>query len=168
MRLQFTDHALQRMFERHIDLASVRKVIDRGEVIESYPEDVPFPSRLLLGWLGEMPVHVVAADNQGERITIIITVYEPDSRRWEPLGTSRGGCSMRCLLCKNGETETGTSTVTLERGGTTVVFKKVPAQICNNCGERYYDEEVTSHLLEIAEEAVQAGVQVDVREYQAA
>ena len=40
--------------------------------------------------------------------------------------------------------------------------------ICDNCGEEYVDEQVTSRLLETAEEALRAGVQVDVRNYVAA
>jgi hypothetical protein len=44
----------------------------------------------------------------------------------------------------------------------------VPALICDNCGEEYVDEETTSRLLAIAEEAVRAGVHVDVRDYIAA
>jgi YgiT-type zinc finger domain-containing protein len=72
---------------------------------------------------------------------------------------------MKCAICKHGETCPGTGTVTLERGDTTVVFKNVPADICSNCGEKYYDESVTAQLLETAEEAAQARVQVVVREY---
>ncbi len=75
---------------------------------------------------------------------------------------------MKCVICKHGETYLGTGTVTLERGETTIVFKKVPAQVCANCDEKYYDEETTTRLLDTAEEAVRAGVQVDVREYIAA
>lgn len=71
---------------------------------------------------------------------------------------------MRCLICKHGETEAGHTTVTLERGQTVVVFRNVPAQECANCGEAYVDKEITAQLLEEAEEAVQARVQVDVRE----
>ena len=41
----------------------------------------------------------------------------------------------------------------------------MPAQVCANCGEKYYDEATTMQLLETAEEAVRASVQVDVREY---
>ncbi len=78
-----------------------------------------------------------------------------------------GGHRMRCVLCRYGETKPGTGTVTLERGSTTLVIKGVPASVCANCDERYYDEEVTAHLLALAEEAVQAGVHVDVREYRA-
>jgi len=50
----------------------------------------------------------------------------------------------------------------------TLVFKRVPAQVCENCGEAYLDEATTAHLLATAQEAARAGVQVDVREYVAA
>jgi YgiT-type zinc finger domain-containing protein len=72
---------------------------------------------------------------------------------------------MNCLICKQGNTVAGLTTVTLERDGLTLVIKKVPAQVCDNCGEAYVDEETTGRLLETAEEMVQAGAQVDVRQY---
>ena len=75
---------------------------------------------------------------------------------------------MRCPVCKQGELRNGLATVTLERGDATLVFKKVPAEVCEVCGEEYVDEETTARLLAAAEEAVRAGVQVDVREYVAA
>ncbi len=75
---------------------------------------------------------------------------------------------MTCVICKSSETQPGTATVTLEREGATVVIKRVPARVCKNCGEEYVDESVTARLLKIADEAVRAGVQVDVRTYAAA
>jgi YgiT-type zinc finger domain-containing protein len=75
---------------------------------------------------------------------------------------------MKCVICKQGETRPGTVTVTLERGTMTLVFKNVPAQVCANCGEAYVDEEITAQLLEAAEAAVKAGVQVEVRTFVAA
>jgi YgiT-type zinc finger domain-containing protein len=75
---------------------------------------------------------------------------------------------MKCVICKHGETRAGKTTVTLERGGVTLVVKGVPAQICDNCGEAYIAEEITRQLLGTAEQAVRAGVQVDVREFAAA
>ena len=72
---------------------------------------------------------------------------------------------MTCVLCRSGGTHPGVGTVTLERNETTIVFKKVPAEVCDNCGEKYYDEDVTEILLKTAEEASVAGVQVEVREY---
>jgi len=75
---------------------------------------------------------------------------------------------MKCVICQRGETSAGKTTVTLERDYMTLVVKGVPAQICENCGEAYVDEEITSRLLQTVEEAVKAGVRVDVREYVAA
>ncbi|MFQ5853708.1 MAG: type II toxin-antitoxin system MqsA family antitoxin [Candidatus Binatia bacterium] len=75
---------------------------------------------------------------------------------------------MKCVICKQGESKPGKATVTLERGGTTLVIKGVPANVCTNCGEQYVDQEITVRLLKDAEEAVRAGVQVDIREYIAA
>lgn len=74
---------------------------------------------------------------------------------------------MKCAICKDGETRPGKTVVTLTRGGTTIVFKDVPAEICEVCGEDYTSPEVTERLAAAAEEAVRAGVEVDVRRYAA-
>jgi len=71
------------MFQRRISEEEVKAVVATGEVIEAYPEDKPFPSRLILGWSSDRPIHVVAADNAKEQETIVITVYQPDVEEWE-------------------------------------------------------------------------------------
>ena len=75
---------------------------------------------------------------------------------------------MKCVICKQAETQPGKATITLEREGVTLVFKGVPALVCPNCGEEYLDEEITAHLLQSAEEAARDGVHVAVRDYIAA
>ena len=75
---------------------------------------------------------------------------------------------MKCVVCKQGETRPGAATVTLSREQLTLVVKGVPAQVCENCCEEYVDANTTAQLLHTAEEAVQSGVQVDVRRYIAA
>lgn len=75
---------------------------------------------------------------------------------------------MTCVICKTGETQPGTATVTLERDGATVVIKGVPTRLCKNYGEEYAEENLTARLLKTAEDAVRAGVQLDVRTYAAA
>lgn len=82
-RLIFRVHAIQRMFQWQIDIEDVRHVLATGEVIEDYPDNRPYPSRLVLGWLASRPIHIVAAEITDSRDTIIITVYEPDPAHWE-------------------------------------------------------------------------------------
>ncbi len=72
---------------------------------------------------------------------------------------------MTCVICKKGEIRNGTATVTLERDGTIMVVRCVPALVCPNCGEEYVDEAVARELLKTAEKAARCGVQVDIREY---
>ena len=74
---------------------------------------------------------------------------------------------MKCALCKNGESEPGTATVTLNRGETTVVIKGVPAEVCDNCGEYYLDEDTTRRVMELARRVVQHGAEVEIITYAA-
>ena len=64
---------------------------------------------------------------------------------------------MMCDFCKTGILQEGTTTITLERNNTIIVFKAVPALVCNQCGEAYTDEEVTERLLDIAEKEIDKG-----------
>jgi YgiT-type zinc finger domain-containing protein len=76
------------------------------------------------------------------------------------------------VVCKQGDTRAGTVAATLERDGTFLVFKKVPTDVCEVCGEEYVDEHVdvhtTARLLTAVEENARTGVRVDIREYGAA
>ncbi|MEA3350631.1 MAG: type II toxin-antitoxin system MqsA family antitoxin [Chloroflexota bacterium] len=72
---------------------------------------------------------------------------------------------MKCLICKQAETNPGVTTVTLERGGLTLVVKEVPAQVCPNCGEAYADEDAAAELLESAEVMARSGTLVDIRQF---
>ena len=72
---------------------------------------------------------------------------------------------MKCIVCKLAETRPGFTTVTLERNGAALVVRKVPAQICDNCGEAYVSAEVTRSLLQSVTESLRPGVEVDIREF---
>jgi YgiT-type zinc finger domain-containing protein len=74
---------------------------------------------------------------------------------------------MKCVICKTGEIHPGTTSVTLQRGGTTVVIKDVPAEICENCGEYYLSEEVSERVLTMAESAVKNNAEIEVLRFAA-
>ena len=74
---------------------------------------------------------------------------------------------MKCVICKQGQTNKGLTTVALERGHTTVIIKDVPAEICENCGEYYLSEDVTEKVQNLAEHAFQRGVEIEVLRYAA-
>ena len=72
---------------------------------------------------------------------------------------------MECVICKHGKTKQGLVSVTLERDDCLIVLKRVPADICENCGEYYLSEPVTEYVLNRAEEAVNKGVEVEILRY---
>jgi len=78
----FRAHALRRMLERQISADDVRWVLETGVTIAEYPGDRPIPSRLVLGWVQDRPLHVVASDQVDSEITVVITAYQPDPDAW--------------------------------------------------------------------------------------
>ncbi len=88
-KIVFRIHAIRRMFERDISPDDVNEVIARGVVLESYPDDTPYPSSLILGWVDSRPLHVVLAVCAGTGEKIVITVYEPSMTQWNADFTRR-------------------------------------------------------------------------------
>ncbi len=62
----------------------VEEVIANGETIADYPDEKPYPSRLMLATVQGRPLHVVVAWNDQDREWIVITVYEPNPTEWDP------------------------------------------------------------------------------------
>ena len=84
-RLLFLPHAVRQMArpDRMITTAEVRAVVEKGEIVEEYPDDPRGSSALLLGF-GEAgrSLHVVAAPK--DEYLAIITAYVPDPAVWHP------------------------------------------------------------------------------------
>ena len=73
--------------------------------------------------------------------------------------------NMKCPICKFGEMQAGFTQVVLTRGNATVIFRNVPAQICDDCGEYYLDEETAQDVYSHAEQCFSSGQEVAIMEY---
>ncbi len=82
--LLYRIHARQSMFARSISDECVEQILRNGEVIEDYPHAFPFPAKLLLGWCNGRSIHVVAAEDSGKQLVIVISAYEPTLNKWKP------------------------------------------------------------------------------------
>ena len=74
---------------------------------------------------------------------------------------------MTCIMCKNGETKPGFTTVTHQRDGAVVVVRNVPGEICTQCGEYYLEDSVVAQLETIVERAFEGGTEVAIVRYAA-
>jgi len=80
-RHRFTLHALERIIERDIQPAEIKKAILNGEVIECYPEDKYGPSCLILGRCARKILHIQCSQDP----VWIITAYDPSlsPEKWD-------------------------------------------------------------------------------------
>jgi hypothetical protein len=70
------------MFERRVSVRSVSRALQSAIIIEDYSAEMPEPSRLILGFQGKRPFHVVTSENLETNEITIITVYVPEAGRW--------------------------------------------------------------------------------------
>jgi len=87
--IKFSQHTIMRMFERSIKKDDIINVIKDDRIIMDYPDDKPFPSKLIIGYIDEMPIHVVLGVNLAEKIAIVITTYVPSDDIWDDEYTRR-------------------------------------------------------------------------------
>lgn len=69
---------------------------------------------------------------------------------------------MECVICKHGSTKQGFTTVILSKKNSIVIFKNVPAEICENCGEYFLSSEISKKIFCLAEEAIKKGVEIEI------
>lgn len=82
-RLLFLPHAIRQMShpDRLITTSEVRDVVEQGEIIEDYPEDMRGHSCLMLGRGAESrAIHVVCSPK--DEYLAVITAYLPDYNEW--------------------------------------------------------------------------------------
>ncbi len=72
---------------------------------------------------------------------------------------------LRCVICKSGDVKAGSTGFTVERGNMTLVLKGVPAHVCGQCGEAYFDEATTKRVEALVEQAEHTGVHLAVQDY---
>ena len=78
----FSRHAMTQMFSISININDVKAVISHHEILWDYLDDRPYPSRLILGFVDEIPIHVVLGYNAESEIGYVITAYQPDPLQW--------------------------------------------------------------------------------------
>ncbi|MFQ5456813.1 MAG: DUF4258 domain-containing protein [Nitrospirota bacterium] len=82
-RVRITDHADEEAKADELTFTEIYFSVIHGEIIETYPDDRPYPSCLVFGYsfIGE-PIHSVWAYNVENEWTVLITVYRPDPDMW--------------------------------------------------------------------------------------
>ena len=83
----YTFHAKEEMRSEEFgvikDTEVYEAIIMDGKIIESYPQDEPYPSCLIYGQtMKGRPLHIVCAYSEEDNLTIVVTAYQPDEDIW--------------------------------------------------------------------------------------
>ncbi len=79
---EYSQHAVDQSIVRMISMKEIYEAIERGKIIEDYPDDKYGPSCLIYGKTNDgRPIHVQCSYPERPLVKII-TVYEPDPALW--------------------------------------------------------------------------------------
>lgn len=69
---------------------------------------------------------------------------------------------MQCVVCKMGNTKKDKGSFTIDRNGAFIVFSNVDAEVCDNCGEAYFDTDTAMQLERKASDEFKKGLPVEL------
>ena len=83
--IQISRHAVRELEADLLLLDSVLEATAGGDLVEDYPNALRGPCCLICAALGQgYWVHTVWGWDRTSGIAVLITVYRPDPRKWEP------------------------------------------------------------------------------------
>ena len=94
-------------------------MVERGGLVEDYPEDLRGHSCLILGYKPEMILQFMSKDE-----------------------------TMNCFYC-GGNMERGIAPFHVDRKGYHITLDRIPAWVCAQCGEVYFDEPEVEAIQEV-------------------
>lgn len=72
---------------------------------------------------------------------------------------------MECFKCK-GNLEPKKVNYIVDLGNTIIIVKEVPAKVCLQCGEQYYDDETAENIEKIVNQLKKLSIEVTVVKYE--
>ncbi len=82
-KIRITEHADDEAQADDLIFEEIFTSVSKGEIIEQYPDDKPYPSCLIFGKnLKDKPIHSVWAYNIKTKASVLVTVYRPDPKLW--------------------------------------------------------------------------------------
>lgn len=155
-RRLYLPHALRQMArpDRMITPAEVRMAIDCGSVIEDYPADPRGHSCLILGF-GESsrPIHCLCSKRG-----LSCHHYRVYPRRARVDGRfPQEEREMKCVHCR-GEMRRGAAPFHIDRKNCHVLLDSIPAWVCEQCGEPYFEEREVESIQDLIRSVEQKAI----------
>lgn len=167
-RYHISEHVIRVLMARKLSVADIENTLLNGNVLEEHRHELRGTSYLVCGLSEGKPVHLICADGRNGWL-IIIFAYIPSLPVWETpkRRSGSGGNKMSekmksCFFCGGEIKDITVGNFDYRLEGQLYVIKKVPAGLCQQCGEKYVETEVARTMNALIEEERFSGTE-DVR-----
>ena len=139
-----------------IRVGEILEVLQRGEIIEEYPDDKPYPSCLILGRTLTGRVLILFAPRSKRTQAYPHSDLSPRARAMGR-GIHAAEAAIKCVICKTGEVRSASVQAEIKAGPDRLLVP-VEAEMCQECGEPYYSTEVLRYLDRVREDFVRRDI----------
>ncbi len=147
-----SEHVIRFLMAGKISVQDIEHALSNGKVIEVHQNPMRGNCSLVLGYSGEKPVHVMCADAKNSTLAILFA-YTPSPPIWErPENRSKSGGNRmnerfgKCFFCGGEIKEITVGNFDYRLEGQLYVIKKVPAGLCQQCGEKYISSDTAKKI----------------------
>lgn len=171
-RYVLSEHVVRSMMAGKVSVPAIETALSSGRLLEEHRHATRGVSYLLAGRHEKDFIHLVCA--AGDDVIVVLFAYRPALPAWvnalrrsPPRSDDVIESFRTCYFC-GGETKRITvGNFDYRLGGKLYVIKKVPASLCQDCGEKYIDPNVGHRMNDlIATQAFSTTEEVGVIEYQ--
>ncbi|MCK0511493.1 DUF4258 domain-containing protein [Aromatoleum buckelii] len=172
-RYVLSEHVIRSLMGGNITIAQIEAALCTGRIIEEHRHCERDPAYLLCAVHGGKPVHAIAAP-RADSWLVVTHAYVPAPPLWRTalhrsLGELMSDSITTCFFCSGAIKQVTVGNFDYRLEGRLYVIKKVPAGLCQQCGEKYVDAEVGRRLNDlIAQQAFTGSETVGVMDYAAA
>lgn len=173
-RYVLSEHVIRSLMAGSVNVAQIEAALRTGRIIEEHRHVERVPAYLLCAVHDGKAVHVIAAP-QADGGLVVTHAYVPAPPLWRTaLHRSEGIAAMSdpittCYFCGGAIKQVTVGNFDYRLEGRLYVIKKVPAGLCQQCGEKYVDARVGRRLdALIAQQAFTGSETVGVIDFAAA
>ena len=145
----FSEHVIGSILRGEVAFEAIIAVLNNGKLLEEHKRANREVCRLVVGIYDNKPVHVIHSKDY------VLFAYIPKRPIWrtainrDEKYLEQTGKSQSCFFCSGSLKEIIMGNFDYRLEGQLYVVKKIPARLCDGCGEKYLDAPVAKRLNEM-------------------
>lgn len=147
-RYALSEHVIRYLMAGKVTVRDIEAVLCRGVILEAHLHTSRGMSYLGCGVSGGRPIHVMWADGRDGWLVVTfayvacLPIWSEPTRRKDRGGRDMAITLATCYFCGGGLKEITVGNFDYRLEGELYVIKRVPAALCDQCGEKFIEAEV--------------------------